>query len=357
MINVGMIGCGWIAEKAYLPIIMNMDDVNLSSVFDIDFQKAHEIQEKYGVPNIFDSIDLFLSQPLDGIIITAPNNTHTYYTNMALKAGKHVLCEKPVALSKSDIESTLAIAHTHNKIFLPAFVNRFRRDIVKFSEIVSLIGAVKEVEVSWLRKSGIPRPGTWITNKSSAGGGVLTDIGTHVIDIGLRFFSVKRIQSVKLEQGIAEKAAQKEAQWNKNNEIQKFDFDVETWAKGEVTFFDGSELKFNVDWSSDRDEDITMIKAAGVNGTVSIKTLFGFSNNFTRDNTEILYEETNGRRKKHIYPLINTFALDGFHDMFRYFIDLIKGQGATTLQPCDGVHVVDVIEHLYTSAQSDQVNL
>lgn len=349
MINFGIIGCGWIAEKAYLPILTEMDDVGVNAIFDIDYHKAHEIQDKYHVPNIFNNIDCFLSQPLDAVIIATPNNTHTYYANMALSVRKHVLCEKPVAFSKNDIECTIATALAKNKIFLPAFVNRFRKDIVRFSEMVSLIGEVKEVEVNWNRSSGIPRPGTWITNKAAAGGGALIDIGTHVIDIGLNFLSDKQIKSVKLDQGTIAQAKQNSAQWNINNESRQFELDVETWAKGEIYFINGSELKFNIDWSSDINEDITSIKVLGVNGTASIDTLFGFSNNFIRENIEILYNGTNGEYDKVLYSMNNTFAIDAFKNMIRYFINVVNGQAAGILQPFDSVYVVDVIERLYKS--------
>ena len=90
------------------------------------------------------------------MIIATPNNTHTYYSDLALNAGKHVLCEKPVALSKNDIESTIFTAQVNQKIFLPALVNRFKKDIQKFSELASLVGEVKEVEVSWIRNRASP---------------------------------------------------------------------------------------------------------------------------------------------------------------------------------------------------------
>lgn len=61
MISLGNIGCGWIAEKAYLPLITKMNDVDVCAVFDIDNQKAHGIQKQYCVPNVFDNIDSFLS--------------------------------------------------------------------------------------------------------------------------------------------------------------------------------------------------------------------------------------------------------------------------------------------------------
>lgn len=349
MTNFGIIGCGWIAEKAYLPIITKMDDACVNAVFDLDYHRAQDIQYKYHVPNVCENIDCFFSQPIDAVVITTPNNTHTYYTNMALNAGKHVLCEKPVAFSKNDIESTIATALAKNKIFLPALVNRFREDILEFSEIVSLLKEVKKVEVEWIRKSGIPRPGTWITNKATAGGGALIDIGTHVIDIGLNFLSDKQIKSVKLNHGTMAQVKQNSAQWNSNNEIGKFKLDVETWANGEVYFGNGEELKFNIDWSSNIDEDITSIKVLGANGTAIINTLFGFSNNFVRDNIEILYDGTNGNNRKILYSMNNTFAIDAFNNMIRYFVNLINGQDAGLLHPCDSVNVVDVIERLYKS--------
>ena len=348
MTKIGIIGCGWIVEKAYLPILTKMNDVEVYAIFDVDYQKAHGIQKKYHVQNVFVNIDSFLSSPLDAIIIATPNSTHTYYTDMALNAGQHVLCEKPVALSKNEIDSTIDTAKRNKKIYLPAFVNRFRKDISKFGELVSLIGEIKEIDANWIRKSGIPRPGTWITNKTEAGGGVLIDIGTHVIDIALNFLSEKRIKSVRLDHGIIDQAEKKGAKWI-TDETRQLNLDVETWAKGEVSFVNDSVLKFDVNWSSDVSEDITCIKATGVNGMVSINTLFGFSNNFTRDNIEVFYEGKNGGSERISYPMNNTFALDAFSDMVRYFVKIINGKAVGILQPSDGVYVVDVIEQLYKS--------
>lgn len=349
MINLGIIGCGWIAEKAYLPAISKMNNAAVHSVFDIDCKRSQYIQKKYHILNRFDNINSFLLSPVDAVIIAAPNNTHTYYTDLALNSGKHVLCEKPVALSKSDIESSIAIARTSGKIFFPAFVNRFRKDIRKFRELVNLIGRVKEIEASWVRKSGIPRPGTWITNKETAGGGVLTDIGTHIVDIGLSFLMDKWIQAVKLNCGTTEQTEFKEAQWNANGESRKLKFDVETWAKGEIIFANDSILKFNLNWSSDINEDVTSIKAIGDKGTVNINTLFGFSNNFIRDNIQILYKGEKNESKKVTFPMNNTFALDAFNDMIKCFINAVNGQATEILQPSDSIYIVDIIEQLYKS--------
>lgn len=354
MIRIGIIGCGWIAEKAYLPILKKMNDVEIGAVFDSNYQKAFEVQNKHSILNAFDNIEDLLSSPIDAVIIATPNNTHTYYSDLALNAGRHVLCEKPVALSKEDIESTILIADKNQKIFIPAFVNRFRSDIQKFSESVALIGEVKEVEVSWIRKSGIPKPGTWITNKSAAGGGVLIDIGTHILDIALMFISDKCIKTACLSQGASINAEQEGASWNKDTVDKKVTFDVETWAKGKVVFDNDSTLLVNVNWADDIDEDTTEIKVVGVDGTACIKTLFGFSNNFKRDNIKIFYETDDGEAKTISLPMKHTFALDAFESLIRYFVDSINGQDMNELNSSDSVYVVELIDKLYHETKAEQ---
>ena len=240
-----------------------------------------------------------------------------------------------------------------NKIFLPAFVNRFRKDIIKFGKLAHLCGNVKEIEVSWIRKSGIPRPSTWITNREKAGGGVLIDIGTHVIDIGLMFVLDKSIKSASLLHGNVDEVQKKRAQWNVNDEGQKLLFDVETWARGEIVFSDDSILKIHVNWSADVSEDTTKIKVIGTNGTISINTLFGFSNNFTRDNIEILYYTKNEKREAYTFPMDNDFAMKAFRDLIKYFIALINGKNTNFLQTSDAIYTVDVIEKLYISRKGE----
>ena len=347
MFYIGIVGCGWIIEKAYLPVLSNMEDIIISAVFDINLDRAYRIQTKYKIKNIFDNIGDFLNSEIDAVIVATPNNTHSYYSRVCLMAGKHVLCEKPVAFSKEEIEYIISISREKQKVFLPAFVNRFRKDIQTYIEWVSRMKEVKKVEVRWIRKSGIPKPGTWITNKKMSGGGALIDIGTHILDIGVMFIPNKTIQSVCMEQGKSRNIEYEKAQWNDTNIEEHLPMNVETWAKGKIKFENDVELEFNTSWASDIEEDITEIVVRSNTGIVCIKTLFGFSDNFIRDRIEISYKNEDEEEKKNFLPMKNTFAIDAFEKLIRYFLDSIRGGILDKLEPIDSIYVVDIIEKLY----------
>ena len=107
------------------------------------------------------------------------------------------------------------------------------------------------------------------------------------------------------------------------------------------------ELEFNTSWASDIEEDITEIVVISNTGIVCIKTLFGFSDNFIRDRIEISYKNEDEEEKKNFLPMKNTFAIDAFEKLIRYFLDSIRGGILDKLEPIDSIYVVDIIEKLY----------
>lgn len=123
----GLIGCGWIAEKAYIPAFQRIENAAIEAVFDPDKMQLRNIQSKYHIPFAFDSVEALLDCPIDAVIIAAPNYIHTRYSNMALEAGKHVLCEKPVALTAADIQGTVDLAKKKKLIFCLALFQDFAK--------------------------------------------------------------------------------------------------------------------------------------------------------------------------------------------------------------------------------------
>ena len=344
----GLIGCGWIAEKAYIPAFQRIENAAIEAVFDPDKMQLRNIQSKYHIPFAFDSVEALLDCPIDAVIIAAPNYIHTRYSNMALEAGKHVLCEKPVALTAADIQGTVDLAKKKKLIFLPGFVSRFRKDVLVFDKMAAQVGKIRCIYAQWVRSGGVPRPGTWITNRKLAGGGVLIDIGTHLLDICLMHVKDKKIDFMR---ACMEKASchtvKENAAWCERETARCYDIDVETESSGEIRFADGLLLRYNLNWAMPAGKDKTYIEITGSRGTATFDSLFGFSSNCGEK--DILISLEKGQTHQITFPVKNTFSFDAFVSLVEYFIHLIHGEQPDVLCSSDALYVVELIEKLYQS--------
>ena len=353
MFKIGVIGCGWIAKKVYLPLLNSMDNVCLFAAFDTDERSITSLKEKYEIPVICKNFKEFIELPLDAVIIATPNYTHSYYANCSLECGKHVLCEKPVAFSKSKLQETVSIANKNKRIFFPALVNRFRKDVQYFKEKSCEIGKITDIDVCWIRKSGIPKLGSWITNEGYSGGGALIDIGTHIIDIGLMFVDNLQVEKVEASFGVIDNIEKHRSSWNDMKTSISLPINVETSSAGKI-FFKDVIMNYDVSWCSNVDEDITCIKLYGENGTAVLKTLFGFSKDYIRDTIEISIIKNNTIRDSIFLSMENTFAQDAFKALLNAFIDCTEGKDNSILKMNDAFYVVDIIEKLY-SKQGEEI--
>lgn len=349
MVNIGLIGCGWIIEKAHIPAFQKRSDAKITSVYDANRDRAKEIAEKYGF-TVSLAVEDLLCSDIDAVIIATPNDTHTFYTDLALAYKKHVLCEKPVALSGNAYKNSLKTAEVNHTILLPAFVNRFREEIIQLSQMIQqgLIGEVDRIEAYWVRKAGIPRPGTWITNKEHAGGGALIDIGSHLLDICLMLFKEEQIEKTGVGLEYRENHELESAGWCNNAESKYMAVDIETAASGRIRFKTGKYINFRVSWSDDIAGDETRITVYGNNGFIQLNTLFGFSN--AGIHKEITLSISGKEEKNYKFSFHNSASL-AFERMAGYFLDVIQGKPLTYLTPEDGLYVIKAIELLYKSEE------
>lgn len=326
MCNIGIIGYGWIVRKDYIPLLMCKDGVNVTGIFD-----TVNVPNEYGIRTY-----------------ETPNYLHSYYTDLALARGKHVLCEKPIALSRSDFEQSLHKAKKHEKILLPSFMNRFRLDILEFNKLVPMVGRISRIEASWIRKSGIPRSGTWITNKKMSGGGVFVDIGSHLLDICLMHIKDKSIKSVNAEVQLCGTSQLLSADWYNKKDGELLPVDVEKDISGNILFTD-IELEFALSWSADDvEEDTTKFSVTGEAGRIELDTLFGcFSTNVSKQYIRLIAKLQNGQSSERLFPMKNEFSMDAFKGLIDYFICSVNGQKMDYLSPEDGLHTVTLIEQVY----------
>jgi predicted dehydrogenase len=355
-VKIGFIGCGWIVEHAHIPAFMKIENVKITSVFDVDISRAQNLSSLYKIPNAFDNINDFLNSGINAVIIATPNFTHAEYSLSALQHGVHVLCEKPVAINSEDVRNIIKTAERENILFLPGFVNRFRYDILKVREIIlaKKIGDIKSIDAGWLRRAGIPRPGTWFTNKVYSGGGVLIDLGSHIVDICLMMLGAKEPASLSLlTSKQCNKAEDSNAKWFVGNYSGGLDVDVEETADAQIEYDDGILLNLKLSWAAPIEGDCTYFTINGTKGTIKLKTLFGFSNDRLWKEDSLILEE--GKSNVTAIPLnrdLNHSRI-AFDDISRYFINAITGQADSYLTCSDALKTVELIEKLY---QAEKVN-
>lgn len=349
-IRIGIAGCGWIAENAHIPAFGTQKDVSLKSVFDIDILKARRFSKLFNIPGAYQNLDEFLCSGIDAVIIATPNMTHARYSFEALKHGIHVLCEKPVAIHSDEVKQMLDTAEEQKRLFMPCFVNRFRYDVLKIRELVqsNRIGDVFGIEAGWVRRAGIPRPGTWFTNKAYSGGGVLIDLGSHIIDICLMILG-DRIP-IKFSLATSRRYGNndnKNALWFETGCTDELQVDVEDAAYAQIIFEDNVFLKLKLNWAADNDGDFTYFIIHGTRGTINLQTLFGFSNDrLWKDDSLIIKDCKSEKENISLDKNINN-TQRAFNDIASYFANAIKGKRTDYLTGADAFKTVELIGRLY----------
>jgi predicted dehydrogenase len=349
-VRIGIIGCGWIAENAHIPAFSMQRNVTVSSVFDIDILRAQRLAKLFNIPGAYDNLDEFLCSDIDAVIIATPNATHVQYSLQALKHGMHVLCEKPVAIHSNEVKQIIDTAEEKHSLFIPCFVNRFRFDILKMRELVQSdrIGDIIGIEAGWLRRAGIPRPGTWFTNRAYAGGGVLIDLGSHIIDICLMILGDRMPLKLSLAASRQyEDVENANALWFETNYTGEYHIDVEDTVDAQIYFEGDVFLKLKLNWAAQISGDYTYFIIHGTRGRINLQTLFGFSNDrLWKDDSLVLEDDKYNIEKITLDKNINN-TRKAFYDMASYFTDAIKGKRTKYLVGTDALKTVELIEGLY----------
>ncbi len=180
MFKVGVIGWGGMGHWHTKLIRKHIDRMEVKGAYDILPEKKADMEENNVIP--YDSAEALFADPeIDLVILSVPNNFHKTYAIDALRAGKHVLCEKPVMMSSEELEEVLAVAKEENKIFTVHQNRRWDRDflIVKEAYDKGTIGKPFYIESKVTGGRGIP--GDWRCTKV-AGGGMMLDWGVHLLD-------------------------------------------------------------------------------------------------------------------------------------------------------------------------------
>ena len=184
--KVAVIGCGCIANAAHIPAYMKNPDAEIKYFCDIIPQRAQEAVEKYGCGTAVTDYHTVLADPeIRAVSICTPNNMHPVIAIDAMRAGKHVLCEKPAARTWKEVQEMQRVQHETGMTLNIGVVNRFNDSVRRIKQYIDAgkLGDVYHVYVSFRAHRSIPGLGGAFTTKAIAGGGALIDWGVHYLDI------------------------------------------------------------------------------------------------------------------------------------------------------------------------------
>lgn len=189
ILRIGIIGCGGIANGKHMPALKKQKDVQMVAFCDIIEERAVKAAKDYGTPDAKTYTDykkLLEDKTIDVVHVCTPNKEHSFITIDALEAGKHVMCEKPMAKTYAEAKAMLDAAKRTGKKLTIGYQNRHTPQAlyVKKACEEGVLGDIYYANAIALRRRAVPTWGVFL-NEDEQGGGPLIDIGTHALDLTL----------------------------------------------------------------------------------------------------------------------------------------------------------------------------
>lgn len=193
VLNWGLIGCGDIARKRVASALKDLNECSLVAVSRARFDKAEDFATQFGVDRVYrDWTELLKDPDIEAVYIATPVDLHAPMTIMAAESGKHVLCEKPMALNPLQCDEMILTCRQNGVKLGIAYYRRFYPVVRRIKEIIAAgeIGPVIFVQVNAFEYFNPPPddPRSWFVKKLRAGGGPMFDFGCHRIELLLNLF-------------------------------------------------------------------------------------------------------------------------------------------------------------------------
>ena len=254
MHRLGIIGCGFIANCKHLISLAELKErVEIVAFCDLIEERAVKAAKEFGgeAAKVYtDYRELLKDESIDIVHVCTPNVSHCEISCAAMEAGKHVMCEKPMAINTEEARKMLDTAKRTGKKLTIGYQNRFRDDSIFLKKVVEegTLGDIYYGKAYAIRRRGIPTWGVF-TDKSKQGGGPLIDIGTHALDLTLWYmdnYDVHSVTGVSFEKMGNDPAS---CYGNNNGPWDTDTYDVEDSAMGFIKMKNGAVIVLESAWA------------------------------------------------------------------------------------------------------------
>ncbi|THE66041.1 gfo/Idh/MocA family oxidoreductase [Salinadaptatus halalkaliphilus] len=286
---------------------------------------------------------------VDAVVVTTPNRFHEPITVAALEAGCDVLVEKPLAHSLESAERIVAAAAEADGICMVGFHNRHAASMAMFEDYQSQgrFGELTHVEANYVRRRGVPGPGSWFTDPELAGGGALLDIGVHALDLSLYALGFPEITEVsgvtRTTFGDGADYADPEGfgdSWDAETEAYEVDDSVSAF----IRCANGQTISLEAAWATNREESMDM----RIRGTEA-----GAQFDIGETNLTVLEAGTGGCDHYADVELTGDSSMKGYTAQDERFLEaVLAGTEPATNTIEQALTVQRVIDAIYRSSES-----
>ena len=370
-LKVGIIGCGFIANGKHLPSLAAQKDVEVVAFCDIIIERAEASAKKFGPPDALvclDYRDVLARKDIDVIHVCTPNSSHAEITIAALKAGKHVMCEKPMAKTAAEAKAMLDAYHETGKLLTIGYQNRFRQDLQLMKRVCENgdLGEVYFAKAFATRRRGVPTWGVFM-DKEKQGGGPLIDLGTHALDLTL--WMMENYEPESVLGSTFDKLGKMGSEANIMGPWDPAKYEVEDSAFGLVKFRNGATVMLEASWAINMivsNEAMTML--CGTKGgadmfppsgpivrTSDFQSAGSYHVRVNGENVGKMYIQNYSMGASFIGDPSKTEDFAGGTLEMDTWIKAVRGEGELVVKPEQAYTVTCILEAIYRSAASGDV--
>ncbi|RCW74742.1 Gfo/Idh/MocA family protein [Saliterribacillus persicus] len=243
-LKIGVLSTAQIGKEQVIPAIGRAENAEVVAIASRHADKANEAAKELGIKTSYDTYEALLQdQEIDAVYIPLPNSLHKEWVRKAAEHGKHILCEKPVALNKEELAEMVEVTKKHDVYFMEAFMYQFHPQHLKVKELIEAgeIGDISYMDASF---SFFLDDGENIRLNADLGGGAIYDVGCYTLHT---------IRNILNEEPVKVYA---------NARIDST-FGVDTTTAGVLSFKDGIQASFNASFDIMARQSYEVIGSAG----------------------------------------------------------------------------------------------
>lgn len=249
-LKVGIIGCGGIAMNKFLPAMKVNGKFQVLSLCDILLERAEEAKKQFELDDakVFEDYRALIQEDLDAVYVLTPNSSHAEISIAAMRAGKHVMCEKPMAKTFDEAKEMVRVSKETGKLLNIGYQNRYRTDSQYLKKLCEAneFGEIYYAKAHAIRRRAVPTWGVFL-DEEKQGGGPLIDIGTHALDLTL--WMMDNYEPEMAVGSVFRKLADQKETGNAWGDWDPSEFTVEDSAFGYIRLKNGAIVYLETSWA------------------------------------------------------------------------------------------------------------